>query len=133
MNATIPDIRLMLVNRCNVAVLNCIGFEYDDTRGSHHVSCFVRAANKRSLDFGSQFHSAQAEGMAVMLLLQSSRAVTARLKRESGRERDLGTSSRQRAHPVLQPRNGKLGHQAPAIQRRDVGMSCTGGGTCCVV
>lgn len=58
-----------------------------------------------------------------MLLLQTSRAVTARLKRESGREisRDVETAARS----PLQPRGGKLGHQAPAIQRRDVGMSCT--------
>ena len=76
---------------------------------------------------GSQFHSAQTERMAVMLLLQSSRAVTARLKRESGRDLS-GCQVGSALAPVLQPRDGKLGHQAPAIQRRDVGMSCTGEG-----
>lgn len=97
-------------------------------QGALTTSRVLYAQRKMRLDFGSQFHSAQTERMAVMLLLRSSRAVSARLKCESGRARDLGTSSRQRAHPVLQPRDGKLGHQAPAIQRRDVGMSYTGGG-----
>lgn len=47
-------------------------------------------------------------------------------KRESTK-RSLGRSSRQRALPVLQPRGGKLGHQAPAIQRRECNTGTKGG------